>query len=92
MYRVNFIELICHLKEAAERKKEEEEDAADKAAEAEDTWGKLGETVSNFFGGGMCTMRKELYFIYLNQIWLKEEKNLLLVTYIDLLVTDRSKS
>ena len=92
MYLMTFMIFIRQLQEAVERKKEEEEDAADKAAEAEDTWGKLGETVSNFFGGGMCTMRKELYFIYLNQIWLKEEKNLLLVTYIDLLVTDRSKS
>ena len=40
------------LQEAAERKKEEEEEAAEKAAEAEDTWGKLGDAVSNLFGAG----------------------------------------
>ena len=59
--------LNCHCQEAAERKKEEEEDAAEKAAEAEDTWGKLGDTISNFFGGGMsmCRMRKLPYVFYL---------------------------
>ena len=67
---MTFMIFIRQLQEAAERKKEEEEDAADKAAEADDAWGKLGETVSNFFGGGMCAMRKELYFMFLNQIWL----------------------
>ena len=44
---------VVVLQEAAERKKEEEEDAAEKAAEAEDTWGKLGDAVSNLFGAGM---------------------------------------
>ena len=38
--------------EAEERRKEEEEEAAEKEAEAEETWGKLGDTISNFFGSG----------------------------------------
>ena len=42
--------------EAVERKKEEEEEAAEKAAEGEGVLGKLGDTISNFFGGGMCLM------------------------------------
>ena len=41
--------------EAEERRKEEAEEAAEKEEEAGETWGKLGDTISNFFGSGGIT-------------------------------------